>query len=373
MNFSLSTVINATIASSIFICIAVPLSYIGIANRRIKLYAVSFLCVMAVVRLFMPLEFFFTHSIYIKNLWYGLYSVLNNNYIHFFNIDMTYEHVLFSLWSTGTLCKLAHTLYKYKKSMDSINLLPRTSDPCAVQALEKCNVRFRHFAPVRLFTASHISSPFITGILSPVIVIPDIRLSEKEWEYIFIHELSHYYKGHLLFQFLMEILAALYFWNPLLLILNRHLPRLYEFDADEEVCTSLDGLQKIDYSHCLLKMLRLQAKQPAVHTPGISFASSDLDTRIKRTLDTRQSSGTARLNHMLLIGTVLLFILSYTIILEPTHSPSDDPDTIGASELYCRPNEDGAYDYYSIYNDEYCFTANQILDEQILIKEDSNI
>lgn len=372
MNVSLSTVINTTIISSIFICIAVPLIRFGITDKRVKLYAVSFLCVMTVLRLFMPLEFSFTRSIYIMNLWNGLYSILNNSYLHFFHFDISYKYTLILLWFIGFLCKLAHTLCKRKKIISTVNMLPKSADPYAVHALENCNARFHQSKPCRLLTASHISSPFIMGILSPVIVIPDMRLDEKEWEYIFMHELCHFYKGHLLFQFLMEILASLYFWNPLVLLLNRQLPRLYEFNADEKVCSSLNSLQKIDYSHCLLKVLHWQAEQSKTHTPGISFASSDLSARIKRTTDTRQTSRTICLNHLFLAGMISLFILSYFIILEPIHN-IDDPNIMDASDFYYRLNENGTYDLFRAHDNEYILTTDQIFDEQIPIKENSTL
>lgn len=370
MNFSLSTIINTTIISGIFICIAIFLIHFGITDKRIKLYTISFLCVITVLRLFMPLEFSFTRSIYIMNLWNGLYSILNNSYLHFFYFDISYKYALILLWLIGFLCKLAHTLCKRKKITDTVNMLPESADPFAIHALKNCNVRFHHPKPCRLLTASHISSPVIMGIRSPVIVIPDIHLNEKEWEYIFMHELCHLYKGHLLLQFLMEILASLYFWNPLVLLLNRQLSKLYEFNADEKVCSSLNNLQKIDYSHCLLKVLHWQTEQSKTQMPGISFASSDLSARIKRTTDTRQTSRTTCLNHLFLAGMISLFILSYTIILEPIHN-LDDPNIMDVSDFYYRPNEDGTYDLFRVHDNEHVLTTEQIFDDQIPIKEDS--
>ena len=80
MNFSLSTVLNTLIGSSLFAVIAVLLICRCAANRRIRLYAVFFLCAAAMLRLFLPFEFSFTHSFYIPNLWYGLLSFLNHHY-----------------------------------------------------------------------------------------------------------------------------------------------------------------------------------------------------------------------------------------------------------------------------------------------------
>lgn len=75
MNFSLSTVLNTLIGSSLFAVIAVLLICRCATNRRIKLYTVFFLCAAAMLRLFLPFEFSFTHSFYIPNLWYGLHAM----------------------------------------------------------------------------------------------------------------------------------------------------------------------------------------------------------------------------------------------------------------------------------------------------------
>ena len=95
MNFSLSTVLNTLIGSSLFAVIAVLLICRCAANRRIRLYTVFFLCAAAMLRLFLPFEFSFTHSFYIPYLWFGLHSFLNHHYaqISHIRIEIGRAHV----------------------------------------------------------------------------------------------------------------------------------------------------------------------------------------------------------------------------------------------------------------------------------------
>ena len=89
----------------------------------------------------------------------------------------------------------------------------------------------------------------------------------------------------------------------------------------------------------------------AVPTYGISFGSSDFTDRIKRITNAEPAPKTSRINHAILIGTAVLFLLSYIVILEPDYELPIGGFTMDASNAYYHPNEDGTYDV--IYNDQY--------------------
>lgn len=371
MNFSLSTVLNTLIGSSLFAAPAVLLICRCAANRRIRLYTVFSLCAAAMLRLFLPFEFSFTRSFYIPYLWFGLHSFLNHHYVQIFHIRIDYMHLLPVLWFAGASIKLLLSLYSWKKTMRMVKSLPESDNQAALLVLNECNAAFPKPAPVRLLTSPDIFSPLIVGVRTPVIIIPDLELKRSEWSFIFRHELSHYYRGHLLFRIFFELLTDLYFWNPLLYLLKKQFYRLLEFSADEEAVSSLSLLHRIRYSECLLKIMRAgSGAASAVPTYGISFGSSDFTDRIKRITNAEPAPKTSRINHAILIGTAVLFLLSYIVILEPDYELPIGGFTMDASNAYYHPNEDGTYDV--IYNDQYFFTTNWIFDEQIPIKEDEN-
>ena len=373
MNFSLSTVLNTLIGSSLFTALAVLLICRCAANRRIKLYTVFSLCAAAMLRLFLPFEFSFTHSFYIPNLWYGLHSFLNHHYAQIFHIRTDYMHLLPVLWFAGVSIKLLISFYSWKKTMRTIKSLPESSNQAALLALSECNAAFPKPVPVRLLTSPDISGPLIVGVRTPAIIIPDLELAQSEWSFIFRHELSHYYRGHLLFRIFFELLTDLYFWNPLLYLLKKQFYQLLEFSADEEAVSSLSLLHRISYSECLLKIMRSEV-MPSVPTYGISFGSSGFTDRIKRITNTEPAPKTSRINRAVLAGTAVLFLFSYMIILEPKYetppSEAEDSFTMDASDSYYRPNGDGTYDV--IHDGQFLFTTNWIFDEEIPIKEDQN-
>lgn len=368
MNFSLSTVLNTLIISSFFICIAAFLLRLCVANSRLRLYTISFLCAAAVLRLLFPFEFPFTYSVRIYHLWYGLHDFLNHHELNIFHTRIDYMHLLPILWALGSSGKLIHSFYTWRKTMRAVKELPEAEEEDALRALKICNAAFPNPAPVRLLMAPYLSSPLIVGIRTPAIVIPDLRLSEEEWCFIFRHELTHYYRGHLLLHLFFELLSDLYFWNPFLPILKKQFHRLLEFKADEEAVSSLTETHRINYSECLLKIMEYDARKSSICAGGISFGSSGFADRIKRILNTRQTSKGADVNCVILAGIMALFILSYAIILEPSYGYPEGTFSMDASDTYFRPNEDGTYDV--IHDGEYLVTVRTIFDEQIPIKED---
>lgn len=368
INFSLSTVINTFIISSLLICLLTFLVHICVSSRRLNLYTITFLCAIVMVRLFLPFEFPFTYSVYIMNLWNGLHSFLSNNYLHFNGFRTDYMHLLLILWGIISSGKLLYSFYSWRKTIRAIKALPEATDPNALQALKSCSAGFKEPVPVKLYTNPLISSPFITGIRHPAIVIPDIQLTEEEWCFIFTHELSHFYKSHLTGGLLLELLSDLYFWNPFLLLLKRQFYRLLEFSADEKTISSLNELQQIEYSECLVRLAREQAKDSCTYAHSISFGSSGFGHRVRRILNKNTGQKTIWFNGGLLILSAVLFLLSYTIILEPAHEPHDGSFTMDASDTYYLSNGDGTYDV--IHDNEYLLTTDWIFDDQIPIKEE---
>lgn len=370
MIFSLSTIINTFIISSIFIILLFFLVTICPSSSQLNLRTIFFLCFALMLRLFLPIEFPFTYSIRIKNLWGKLHSILYTECFHIDNFNgITFINILFSIWIICSVYRLIHFIYAYQNATHSINNLPQSQDACILHALSISNSKFKHPIPVKLFIDKYTSSPYIIGIKTPMIVIPDTELAEKEWNYIFSHELSHFYKGHLLSIFLLEILTALYFWNPFLLILKKQFYRLLEFSADEKTILPLSPLERISYADCLIKMMHLQKTKITISVHGISFGTSSFSARIKRILQTKDISKSGNINRGLVTGIFILFILSYSVILEPFYEPSDQNTfTLDTSNSYYFPNKNGTYDVFC--NGEYVITVDHIFDEQIPIKEE---
>lgn len=371
MNFSLSTVINTTLAASFLICMIALL----MSKRRFMKY-VSFstfllVCTVVTTRLLFPYEFSFTKNINIRHLWGPLYSFL---YRDFYAGTVRFEmlYILIILWILGVFYFLSGKIINYYRVRKTVHSLPPVTDPCILSVVQQINAGYSRPAPILLASSAPSSPPCIMGCFWPVMILPDITLSRKEWNYIISHELAHYYHRHLHLKWILELLSAVYFWNPFILILKKQANRLMEFIADAKVAQSLTPLEKIEYAECLTKITRLYHESRIKSQCGITFAAirPGLSQRVEMILESSDDS-VSKKHNIFFTGLICLFIaISYLFILEPSlEAPQNITNfSLSPDETYYRPNPDGSYDV--ICNGVYIITVTVIFDENIPIKEE---
>lgn len=101
-----------------------------------------------------------------------------------------------------------------------------------------------------------ISSPMLIGFIHPCILLPDANLSEKEFYYTILHELTHYRRGDLYYKWLIQITLCIYWFNPLLYLVERNVNHLCELSCDEAVTNRLPSCQqRQEYANTLLNAM----------------------------------------------------------------------------------------------------------------------
>lgn len=103
-----------------------------------------------------------------------------------------------------------------------------------------------------IFQTEKIDSPFVFGILRPVIYIP-YKLQAKQLECVIMHEKSHIKRKDYLIKPIGYILFAIYWFNPLVWIAYIMLCRDIELACDEKVIRELGYDKKKIYSQTLLE------------------------------------------------------------------------------------------------------------------------
>lgn len=90
--------------------------------------------------------------------------------------------------------------------VSDIEILDRLS--CAA---ERASVK----KPVELCVNPLISSPLLLGFFRPCIVLPRADIPEKDFQYIVLHELTHYRRRDLFYKWLVQVTVCLHWFNPL--------------------------------------------------------------------------------------------------------------------------------------------------------------
>ena len=69
--------------------------------------------------------------------------------------------------------------------------------------------------PIELCVNPLVSSPLLIGFFHPCIVLPSADISEKDFRYIILHEMTHYKRRDMFYKWLVQITVCLHWFNPL--------------------------------------------------------------------------------------------------------------------------------------------------------------
>ena len=67
---------------------------------------------------------------------------------------------------------------------------------------------------IDLYTNHLVSSPMLIGLFRPRIILPVSHLSERDFYYTVLHELTHYRRRDMLYKWLVQLALCLHWFNP---------------------------------------------------------------------------------------------------------------------------------------------------------------
>lgn len=311
---------------------------------------------LLLVRFLYPHELPFTYSLYLTR---G-YPIL----IDFFNLTITVgrinfsiAHIIIGIWIIGIIVSAVHLLYHYCRLHMIIRRFPAAQDPVVLSQFDRI-LEERHFSRsrFRIRESRALSSPFVTGLLHPVIVVPTLTLSQQEWYYVLSHETAHYLHGDTIYIWLIELLRVVFWWNPLFYLFHRKIGIYIEESADLLATEPLDDMEKMEYLECLVKVAKQSIHNPLLSSSGLSFdgyTNSELTQRyhnVMESIDAPQTSRRKRGQYGFVAMMLLVTFLSYGIIIEPrsTEVPADESAsfTLPKEGSYAIQAGDSLYELY---------------------------
>ena len=108
---------------------------------------------------------------------------------------------------------------------------------------------------VELSTNHLISSPLLIGFFHPCIVLPTERLSESEFQYTILHELTHFKRRDMFYKWLVQFAICMHWFNPFVHLMGREVERACELSCDEAVIRDLDLQGRRAYGDTLLSAI----------------------------------------------------------------------------------------------------------------------
>lgn len=144
----------------------------------------------------------------------------------------------------------------------------------------RCNIKNN----IPVYQCDEIKSPCIVGIVKPKIYIPASVLNacdNDQLSYILLHELTHYKRKDLIYNFFSIIALFLHWFNPLVWLAVRKMNLYRELACDACVLENLREEENIMYGMTLLNLSKLSAvKQKVSKLPVFFEANSQTSDRI---------------------------------------------------------------------------------------------
>lgn len=174
-------------------------------------------------------------------------NAYNANYIHF----------LFYLWLTGILIITFYKLYNHIEICKYINRFKKNIyDRDIIKSLETQKKCMNITKDIELFKLEGLYTPMIIGLSNVKIIIPTKEYKLYELDFIFKHELIHYKKRDNYMKLILDIITIIYWFNPLIYILNKYYKEQCEFYCDELVVKGCDIEDIKMYSLLLLDTIK---------------------------------------------------------------------------------------------------------------------
>ena len=204
-----------------------------------------------------------------------------------------------------------------------------------------------------IYLADSISSPFVMGLIRPKIYLPS-SLSEKERDYIILHEQHHIRRGDHVVKLLSFIALCLHWFNPLVWVAFIQSGKDMEMSCDEAVLRKLGEDIRVDYSASLISLAtgrRIIAGAP------LAFGEGDTEGRVKNIAKWKKPAV-----WVIVVAVIVCVVLAVCLITNPMNR---DTMLLGAEyriteTLYST----GDTDYTDNDSPSVCITADYCLWER---------
>ena len=201
----------------------------------------------------------------------------------------SFANVFRAIWLAGTIVFLIPVMAVLWR----LSMIRRTGLPTAWRRDEVAQLARQRGVtkPVEVVEHEAVPGPMTFGINRPVIVLPpDARdWSDAELRRALMHELEHIQRGDWIMQIMARVVAACYWFHPMVWMAWRRLCLEAERSCDDAVVMSEE---RTDYAEQLVTLAQRMSATPVQPLLGMANRS-DLSTRVTAVLDDRLRRGRA--------------------------------------------------------------------------------
>ncbi|MGE5296108.1 MAG: M56 family metallopeptidase [Solirubrobacterales bacterium] len=199
--------------------------------------------------------------------------ILSSVAIHRVRGPVSWQGAVFLLWLSGVAIVGGVLIRRAVGACRRLEQVPAANN-LMNDILIYCRRRMGIHGTVRLKVGPAGARPSVCGLLRPVIVVPrnlTPTLGSRHLRDVLFHQLAHIKRHDLWVNLAQNILQVLYFYNPLILVVNAAIRRLREEAANEMVMATIGDPDHL-YAKRLTEVetITLRDPPPSLYLIGIA-------------------------------------------------------------------------------------------------------
>lgn len=191
-------------------------------------------------------------------------------------------------WLTVAACMLAWTGLGAIGARRLSRRAPSIADDSILEECERAQRVLGLRRTVDVGVSRDVAIPMVVGALRPRVVIPTSAAawSRERLRVVLLHELAHVQRRDCLWMRVARVVAAIFWFHPLVWVLSKQVRREAERACDELVLAS--GVRGSDYAEHLVAIARSASTRDPLAGTALAFATrSTLERRVVAILSTR--------------------------------------------------------------------------------------
>lgn len=328
MQVTIFSFLSALLWSSLLI-VAIYLLRHTRFKQHFGVLSMVLLYLFCAVRLFLPLEF--PHTLIAADgvIYPHIYNLLTRERDMLANKPLVL--ILCAAWLLGFCELLFRYIRQYRKAIYSVAHYTTPWDERTNALLEQVRRQTGRKLKVQGCTAQNIESAFGMGVLHKRIILPDRNYTESELRYVLLHEYTHFLNHDTVVKLLVTLFCMIFWWNPVVYLLQKDLEQTLEIKCDLSVARTLDEQERAAYLRTILSLMKQTGRKHRLPFMATALFQADAQTEIKERFATVMTYSAQRHRHtasVMLTGVfILLLIASYAILPQPKfEAPSSEKD-----------------------------------------------
>lgn len=189
--------------------------------------------------------------------------------------------------------------------------LSKPVDERITKIFTRCKNKLNIKREIRLINQPLVKGVSLFGLLRPKILITNklTSFTDREIEYIFYHELSHYTRRDIFTNYLISLIQTIHWFNPLIHIFAKVIRRDIELATDEKTLSLIENGEFKAYGLTLVSMLEEYSRAYSPKLLGVTDGKRHIKKRIREILHYRKKR-----KYTICLFSVLAIVLSFATL-----------------------------------------------------------